>query len=276
MQAASQSTGGGEMTFVEHLTELRTRLIRCAIAWLIATAIAYFASDVLFIWIMRPLIDAWRATGLGQPKIHFLNPVEPFFTYLKVGLFGGLFLASPVVFYQLWCFVAPGLYKREKAYALPFTVASALCFLGGACFGYYIVFPYGFRFFLGMARRQSGGMQALLQRAFGTKLEAGFTVTATLTMSEYFGLAWRLLLAFGLVFELPLLIIFLAAAGLVDHKMLLRFNRYFVVVAFVVSAILTPPDVITQLMMSGPLIVLYNISILFAFFFNRRRARQAL
>ncbi|MCA9666852.1 MAG: twin-arginine translocase subunit TatC [Myxococcales bacterium] len=262
------------MTFTEHLRELRTRLKYCVIALILATLVAYLFSDILFVLLAQPLVRAWADAGLGPPKMHFANPIEPFFTYLKISLVGGIFAASPVVFYQLWKFVAPGLYENEKKYAIPFAAVSAIMFIGGAAFGYFIVFPYGFQFFLSFAKDNMGSMQKLLGGLVNVSVGKPFELRPTLMMGEYFGLVWRLLLAFGVVFELPLVIVFLSMVGLVNHKMLWRFNRYFIVIAFIISALLTPPDVLTQLMMSGPLIVLYNLSILLAWFFHKRREQR--
>ncbi len=262
------------MSFTEHLSELRSRLKYSALAVLVGVIVAYFFADVLFIIIARPLIRAWQDAGLGPPKLHFANPIEPFFTYLKVALMAGIFAASPVVFYQLWSFIAPGLYRREKRYAIPFAVCSGMFFIGGACFGYFVVFPYGFAFFLSFANDNMGAMKELLGGAMKFSTDSPFELSPMLMMGEYFGLVWRLLFAFGLVFELPLVIVFLAMAGLVKVRALWRFNRYFIILAFTLSAMLTPPDVITQLMMSGPLIVLYHLSIVFSWFVERRRERR--
>jgi len=261
------------MTFGEHLEELRTRLKHAAYAVIICTLVAYFFSEFLFAFLAQPLVVAWNEAGLGPPRLHFANPIEPFFTFLKLSLVAGLFIASPVVFYEIWRFIAPGLYRNEKRYALPFAMASAVFFIGGACFGYFLVFPFGFQFFLGFAKSNMGRMESLLGQKVGISLSHTFKLTPTLMMGEYFGLVWRLLLAFGLVFELPLVIFFLSLAGLVTPGRLWRFNRYFIILSFIVGAVLTPPDVITQVMMAAPLLVLYNLSILFSWLFARRRAK---
>lgn len=261
------------MTFGEHLEELRTRLKHAALAILACTLVAYFFSELLFAVLAQPLIEAWGEAGLGQPQLHFKSPIEPFFTFLKLSLVAGVFAASPLVFYQIWRFVAPGLYRHERHYALPFSIASALFFLGGACFGYFLVFPHGFRFFLGFAKSNMGRMEQLLGKQVGFSLAHTFKLTPTLMMGEYFGLVWRLLLAFGLVFELPLVVFFLSMAGLVTPGALWRFNRYFIVLSFVIGAVLAP-DVVTQIFMAAPLLVLYNLSILFSYLFARQRARR--
>jgi sec-independent protein translocase protein TatC len=262
------------MTFGEHLEELRKRLKHAAYAVIVCTLVCYAFSEFLFAFLAQPLIRAWAEADLGRPQLHFANPIEPFFTFLKISLVAGIFMSSPVIFYQIWRFVAPGLYRREKAYALPFAIASAVFFLGGASFGYFLVFPYGFQFFLGFAKSNMGRMEKLMGQKVGISLGHTFKLTPTLMMGEYFGLVWRLLLAFGLIFELPLVVFFLAMAGLVNPKALWRFNRYFIVLAFVIGAVLTPPDVITQIFMAAPLLVLYNLSILFSLIFVRRRDRR--
>ncbi|MBK8481263.1 MAG: twin-arginine translocase subunit TatC [Proteobacteria bacterium] len=262
------------MSFVEHLEELRRRLIYSAIAFLACTIVAYLISDLLFAWLARPLVQAWRAAGLGRPTLHFANPIEPFATYIKVALLGGVFLSVPVIFYQLWCFVAPGLKASERRYVMPFTLLSSAFFIGGAAFGYFVVFPLGFRFLLGFARSDAGSLQRAFS-AVGVAVGQGglIALQPTLMMAEYFALVWRLLVAFGAIFELPLLLCFLALAGIVTPQALWRWNPYFIIVAFVLGAILTPtPDVLTQSMMALPLIVLYNLGIGIAWLVARRRS----
>ena len=227
------------MTFTEHLEELRTRLKYAAYALLLCVVVAYIFSDLLFVWLAQPLIKAWGDAGLGTPKIHFANPIEPFFTYIKVSFIAGIFMTSPVIFYNLWKFVAPGLYKNEKKFVIPFTVASAICFAGGAAFGYFMVFPHGFAFFLGFAQDNMGSMQSLLGGAISGNAGEAFQLTPTLMMGEYFSLVWRMLLAFGVIFELPLVVLFLSLIGVVDYRALWRFNRYFIILSFVVGAVLT-------------------------------------
>jgi sec-independent protein translocase protein TatC len=160
-------------------------------------------------------------------------------------------LASPVIFMQIWRFVAPGLYRHEQRVLLPFTAISTLCFLGGAAFGYFVVFPPAFRFLVGYASE---------------------TLEPLPAVSEYFSLSLRLLLAFGIVFELPVFMVFLAKIGLVDTAFLKRNRKYALLISFVVAAILTPtPDVVNQLMMAGPLMVLYEVSILAVAAFARKK-----
>ncbi len=263
------------MSFSEHLEELRSRLKYCAYALVVAMFVAYYFAEILFVLLAQPLISAWAEAGLGTPRLNFASPVEPFFTYMKIALIAGAFAASPVIFYQLWAFVAPGLYKTEKRYVLPFVTVSAALFIGGATFGYFLVFPVAFRFLLGFAKTNLGAMEKLFGGAVKFSVQKPLDLTPVLMMGEYFSFVWKLLLAFGLVFELPVLISFFALVGIVDHKKLWRFNRYFVIIAFVVGAILTPgPDVISQILMSLPLIILYNLSIGLAYLISRRRLRR--
>jgi sec-independent protein translocase protein TatC len=259
------------MTFTEHLEELRTRLKWSALALVGGMLSAYGFADFFFILLAQPLIRAWDEAGLGAPKIHFANPIEPFFTYLKISLIAGVFIASPIIFHQIWKFIAPGLYKHEKRWGIGFALASAVLFAGGACFGYFFVFPLAFKFFLGYARSNMGSMEKLLGGAVTVSTQT-FELTPTLMMGEYFSLVWKLLLAFGLVFELPVLLLFLSVIGLVTYKSLWKFNRYFIVLAFIIGAVLTPgPDIISQILMAVPLVVLYNLSILISYLISRRR-----
>ena len=179
------------MSFTDHLQELRTRLKYALISVVVTMIIAYAFSDVLFVWLAQPLIAAWHAADLGTPKLHFANPIEPFFTYIKISLLGGIFLSAPVLFYQLWAFIAPGLYRREKKYAIPFAMVSALFFVGGACFGYFVVFPLGFQFFLGFAQLDMGSMHDVLGGALSVSMKETFQIQPTLMMSEYLALVWR-------------------------------------------------------------------------------------
>jgi sec-independent protein translocase protein TatC len=183
-----------------------------------------------------------------QSDFHFL-PGGLFF-YLKLALVCGVLLAMPVIFYQVWRFVAPGLYAHEKKTLLPFTLLSSICFLGGAAFGYFIVFPPAFRFLVGFSSDLLDPMPVV---------------------SEYFSLCLRLLLAFGVIFELPVLMVFLARIGVIDVARLNRYRKYAVLVNFVIAAILTPtPDVVNQLLMAVPLMVLYEIGVVAVWLLGKR------
>ena len=236
----------GKAPFTAHLEELRKRLITCFIAVGVGFAICYGFKEKLFQILVRPLL---RVMKTGETLI-FTGLPEAFFTYLKVALLSGLMLAAPIIIYQFWMFVAPGLYNREKRFMLPIVFLSSFFFVGGALFGYFIVFPWGFKFFLGFADEH---------------------IRALPSMKEYLGFSAKLLLAFGLVFELPLVITFLAKLGLVSVDFLKKNRKYALLLFFAGAAILTPPDVVTQIMMALPLMVLYEISILGARIFGRQK-----
>lgn len=263
------------LPFTEHLRELRVRLRNACIALLAATALTFWWSETLYVLLARPLIIAWNEANLGEAQLNFGSLTEPFWVYFKISLYAGIFLASPVIFHQLWAFIAPGLYEKEKRIAVPFAVCSAAAFIGGAAFCYFLVFPAAFRFFLSY----SNANLSQLRDALGfvdANLAAPMAVKPTLFMSQYLDLSVKMLLGFGLVFELPLLIFFLSYVGLVTHRGLWRFNKYAIVLSFVIGAILTPgPDIISQLLMAAPMIVLYNLSIIIAWVVTRRRERAA-
>jgi sec-independent protein translocase protein TatC len=222
--------------FLSHLEELRKRLIACAIAVGIGFGISYFFAERLFRFLIAPLE---KVMPKGDHLI-FTNLPEMFFAYIKVAFITGILAAAPFIFYQLWMFVAPGLYQNEKKYLIPFVVSSTILFVGGSLFGYFVVFPFGFKFFLGFATEY---------------------VKALPSVKQYFSFSIKLLFAFGLIFELPVVIFFLSKIGLVTPQFLRKNRKYAILLTFVIAAILTPPDVITQLMMAGPLLVLYEIGI---------------
>ncbi len=234
-----------KVPFTEHLEELRHRLIVCFIAVGIGFAISYAFKERLFNFLASPLLSAMQAGD----KLVFTGLPEAFFTYLKIAFFGGCLLASPVIIYQFWMFVAPGLYRKERRLLAPIIALSILFFIGGGSFGYIVVFPLGFQFFLGFATE---------------------TIRPLPAMKEYLGLAVKLLLAFGLVFELPLAITAMARLGIVSVEFLKKNRRYAILIFFIVAAILTPPDVVSQIMMAVPLMLLYEVSIVGARIFGRK------
>ena len=247
---------GGRMPFLSHLGELRDRVRNAAIAFVIAVFVCFYFSDAIFEWLKAPLFEVWRAKGISkEPQLVFLSLTEPFWVNMSISLWAGIFAASPVIFYQLWKFVAPGLYKRERRMGVSFAVFSALFFIAGALFCRYVVIRTIANYMLGFSDATTAPM---------------------LAMGQYLDLIRDLMLAFGAVFELPLLIYFLALVGMVTHKSLWKFNRWFIVIAFVVGAILTPtPDVPTQLTMAIPMVLLYNLSIILAWTVSRKRAKAA-
>jgi sec-independent protein translocase protein TatC len=235
-----------KIPFTAHLEELRKRLVTSFIAVAVGFGVCYGFKEKLFQILTQPLISVMNQ---GETLIYTGLP-EAFFTFLKVSFLGGLMLASPVIIYQFWMFVAPGLYDREKRLLLPIVFLSTIFFVGGALFGYFIVFPFGFKFFLGFATE---------------------TIRPMPSMKEYLGFSAKLLLAFGLVFELPLVITFLARLGLVSVAFLKKNRKYAILLFFVGAAILTPPDVVTQIMMALPLMLLYEISIFGARIFGKQK-----
>lgn len=224
------------LPLTEHLTELRSRLIKCIIAVGIGFLISYYFSDRIFSILMKPLVNSLPE---GSTMVYTGLP-EAFFTYMKTAFLSGIFLAIPVLLYQMWMFVAPGLYRKERRVALPFVISSTLFFIGGALFGYFIVFPIGFKFFL----------------SYATDM-----IKPLPSVKEYLSFSAKMLLAFGLIFELPVVTFFLAKVGVVTHKFMSHNRRYAILIIFIVAAIFTPPDVISQFMMAIPLLVLYEISI---------------
>lgn len=243
---AAPDSGGQEMTFTEHLEELRTRLTRCLIAAFLGLLACYGFSEQLFMMLMEPLIQQLAPSG---GSLIYTGLPEAFFTHLKVAAIAGLFLVSPYVFYQLWMFIAPGLYEGERKWIIPIALCSALCFVTGAFFGYYVVFPFGFQFFLGYATEFIKPMPSV---------------------KEYFSFATSMLFAFGFIFELPLFMLFLSTLGVVTHKTLRKYRKYAILGNFVVAAVLTPPDVVSQLLMAGPLCLLYEIGVLVSMAFGKK------
>lgn len=229
----------------EHLTELRKRLIICCWAIFLGFIASYAFSKEIFNILMYPLVKVMPE----KSTMIFTGLTEGFFTYLKVSFLSGFLLSTPLVFYQIWAFIAPGLYKREKKHIVPVTVFSVFFFLGGALFGYFMVFPFAFEFFM----------------SFNTE-----EITALPAMREYLAFSTKLLIAFGLSFELPIVIIFLNKMGLVTVETLSKNRKYVLVGVFITAAIITPPDVVTQVLMAFPLMVLYELGIIGARIFKKK------
>lgn len=220
-------------------------MIVCACTWLAAFLVCYGFAERIFEFVAQPV----REVLPEGSSLVFLNATEPFFTYLKIAAFAGLLLALPVVFWQIWRFAAPVFFGDEKRLALPFVLASCGCFAAGTWFGFLYVFPLIFRFLIG----------------FGTGTGE---IQAKLSMGTYLALSSKLLLAFGLVFELPIVIFFLARLGIVDYRWLARNRKYALLMAFIIGAVLTPPDVISQLSIAGPFMLLYEVGIVVARLFG--------
>lgn len=252
-QEADKSTapdGHEEMTFTAHLNELRVRLVRCIVAAFVGFLACYAFASQLLAQLMKPLVTLLEPSG---GALIYTGLAEAFFTEVKTAALAGIFVASPYIFYQIWMFIAPGLYAGERKYIIPIALCSALCFITGALFGYFIVFPFGFQFFLGYATDFIRPMPSV---------------------KEYFSFATGMLFAFGLIFELPLFMVFLSSLGVVTHQSLRKYRKYAILGNFLVGAILTPPDVISQCLMAGPLCLLYEVGIVASYIFGKKAKKE--
>jgi sec-independent protein translocase protein TatC len=236
---------------LEHLVELRARLLRAFLALAVAFGVCfYFAQDILA-FLVQPLRAA------GQSKLIYTKLYGQFFVELKVALFAAFFLAFPVIANQLWAFVAPGLYAKEKRAFLPFLIATPVLFTAGGALAYFVVMPTAFHFFLGF-EGTSGGME----------------IEALPNSEDYLSLVMQFILAFGLSFLLPVLLLLLNRAGIVSRAQLVGARRYAIVAVFVVAAVATPPDVISQLMLAIPLLLLFESALAIMWFTERKDARE--
>ena len=247
------------MTFWEHLEELRARLVRMIIAFILGGGTAWFFKEELMNVLAKPFIESWaHGHHEGRAKFTVLAPADAFMAYVQLAAMAGAVFALPIVLYQIWAFIAPGLYSREKRFAIPFVFSSCGLFAGGAYFGFKFAFPKAFDFLLG----------------FTGTLGGGINIEANVTVGKYIDFVTHMLVAFGVAFELPVLAFFLSIAGIVNYYQLIKFFRYFIVIAFVISAVLTPPDPLSQLLLAIPLCGLYGISIAVAYFFGRKPAPE--
>ena len=241
---------GARMSFLDHLEELRHRLVLSAAAVFVGFLLSVTFINRIFEFIMRPLQQVLPAGG----KLIYTEPAEAFLLYMKVAALAGLFLAAPVVLWQLWRFIAPGLYANEKRFAIPFVLFSTFFFAAGALFSHFVVFPWAWRFFAG----------------FSTDY-----MQFTPKIGPVFSLYVRMMLAMGVVFEMPTLVLFLARIGLVTPRFLIRNTKYAVLAIFIIAAVLTPgPDIVSQMLMAGPMVLLYAISILIAWVFQKKKAPE--
>ncbi len=233
------------MPLLDHLIELRSRLLHSFIAIVVLFFVCYYFAPELYDFLVAPLADVLEEMG-GQRRLIFTALHEAFFTYIKVAFFAALFLSFPFIAIQVWMFIAPGLYKTEKRAFAPFLIATPILFFAGGALVYYFIFPLAWKFFLSF--ESVGGAGAL-----PIQLEA--------KVDQYLSLVMRLIFAFGLCFELPVVLTLMARVGMVSSKGLAEKRKYAIVLAFVAAAILTPPDVISQIGLALPTMVLYEISI---------------
>jgi sec-independent protein translocase protein TatC len=237
------------MTFLEHLEDLRKRIFYSFIVVIVAVIPAWFFSKDIYNILALPVT---RFLPEGE-KLAFTTLTAPFMLYIKVSFLTAIFVTSPFIFLQFWMFIAPGLYRREKKYVIPFVFFTTIFFALGALFGYFVVFPWACRFFLGM----------------------GADFEPVITVDKYFSLALRVLLGIALVFELPTLVFFLSRMGIVTSRWMVKNFKYAVLAIFIIAAIITPtPDMITQSIIAGPMLALYGLSILIAFLSEKRRKKR--
>ncbi|MDL2209585.1 twin-arginine translocase subunit TatC [Desulfovibrio sp. OttesenSCG-928-O18] len=236
-QAANDD--GPQMSLRDHLSELRTRILRCAVSVFICfIGVFYFAP------VIRGIMETTLKAALPPGgEITFVDITEPLIVDMQIALIVGLFVAAPYIFYQIWAFIAPGLYESERKYVVPVAFCSALFFIGGGAFCYLVVIPFTYSFFIGYG---SGAAKPLI------------------TLANTFRFTLRLLLAFGIMFEMPLFSFFLARLGVITAARLRAWRRYAVLACFIIAALITPPEVYSQLLLAGPLILLYEISIMVA------------
>ena len=235
-----------QATFVEHLTELRSRLVKSIIFLFLFFIFCYYFSEEIYSFLISPYADAVKNDGVERRMI-FTALLETFITYLKVAFFSAFFVTSPIILTQIWKFVAPGLYKDEKKGLVPYLIATPTLFLLGGMLVYYLIMPLAIKFFLSFETQADFGNLPI-------QLEA--------KVNEYLSLIMRLIFAFGLSFQLPVLLSLLARIGFIDSAYLKRRRKYVVIIIFSIAAILTPPDPITQIGLGIPLLILYELSIL--------------
>jgi sec-independent protein translocase protein TatC len=238
-----------EMTFLEHLEDLRKRIFLAFISVFITIIPAYIYSKNIFEFLSRP-VNQYLPEGT---KLAFRTLTEPFMLYLKVAFLTALFAAAPFIFYQIWKFIAPGLYQKEKKYVVPFVLFTTVFFFGGAAFGYYVAYPFACRFFINL----------------------GSDFQPVITVNDFFSLTIKMLLGIGLVFEMPTLVFFLSRMGIITSRWMIKNFKYAVLAVFIVAAIITPsPDMVNQTIIAVPMLLLYGISILVALIFGRERKKR--
>jgi sec-independent protein translocase protein TatC len=243
------------MPLIDHLMELRRRLLWSIAAFALAFAVCYYFSSQIYGFLAQPLADILHRQGGADRRMIFTALYEAFFTYLKVAFFGAVFFSFPVWATQLWLFVAPGLYRSEKKAIMPFLVASPFLFVAGAALAYYFIFPLAWKFFISFETTPDSG---------------GLPVQLEAKVSEYLSLVMQMILAFGIAFQMPVLLTLLCRVGILQVETLKKGRRYAIVAVFVVAAVLTPPDIISQIGLAVPMLLLYELSILAATWMTRK------
>lgn len=248
-----------KMPLLDHLIELRQRLLYSVVGLIVVFLICFYFANDLFNFLVQPLVDVWKEKGqMEERRFIFTALQEKFFTDIKVAFFAALFISFPLIASQIWMFVAPGLYRNEKRAFLPFLVATPVLFFLGGAFVYYFVMPVAWDFFVTYGEHKGGAGD-------------GPTIQLEAKVGEYLSLAMRLIFAFGISFELPVVMSLLARVGMVTSAGLKQRRRYAVVLAFIAAAVLTPPDPLSQISLALPIIALYEISIISARLIEKKR-----
>jgi len=241
---------------IAHLVELRDRLKWAVLFFFMAFCLCYYFATDIYYFLVNPLYDIYLEKGIENPRMIYTALTEAFFTFLKVAFYGALFISFPIIALQIYKFAAPGLYKDEKKAFLPFLIATPVLFALGASLVYYFIFPLAWRFFLGFQT---------------ATMDSGMAIELEAKVNEYLSLVLKLMFAFGLAFQIPVAITLLSRAGIVHSDDLKKRRKYAIVIAFLVAAILTPPDLISQIGLGIPIIILFEISIILTKLFENKK-----